>query len=122
MAGAIFLHFNDHVVYKFGASDQRFQRLRGNNSIFWEAIRFFYRHGYRVLSFGRSSTRDSGLRRFKRGWGAEEREISYFRFDLSTSRFVESEDAASGWYNTVFSRLPIRLSRLIGYLLYRHMG
>jgi len=122
VAGAIFLHFNGIAVYKFGASDLRFQHVRGNNSIFWEALRLFYRHGYRVLSLGRSSIRDSGLRRFKCGWGAEEREIKYFRFDLSTSRFIKSKDRAYGWHNTIFSHLPIRLSRLVGYLLYRHIG
>lgn len=123
VAGALFLHFGDHVVYKFGASDPRHQQLRGNNLLFWEAMRFFYGNGYRVLSLGRSSAKDFGLRRFKRGWGADERALVYYRFDLRTSSFVGSgDDLASGWYNSVFSHLPLRLSRLIGVLLYRHLG
>jgi hypothetical protein len=122
VAGAIFFHFNDHVVYKFGASDERFQQLRPNNSIIWEAMRLFYRLGYRVLSLGRSSAGDTGLRQFKCGWGAEEREVAYFRFDLNTSQFIQSRDDAAGWHNIIFSLLPMRLNRLIGYLLYRHMG
>ena len=77
VAGAIFLNLGTRAIYKYGASDLRYQALRGNNLVIWEAIKFFGEHGYRTLDFGRTDLPAEGLRRFKCGWGATERSIEY---------------------------------------------
>ena len=40
VAAAVFFHMGKKAVYKFGASDERHQDLRGNNLVMWEAIQF----------------------------------------------------------------------------------
>ena len=122
VAGAIFLCFANQAIFKFGASDETFQQLRGNNLIFWEAIKRFKRQGYSTLHLGRTALSDHGLRRFKLGWGAEEQRLEYCRYDLRTLRFVPSKDRASGWHNALFRRLPVTVNRMAGALIYRHMG
>ena len=39
IAGAVFLHFAGKAIYKYGASDRRYQELRPNNLVFREGIR-----------------------------------------------------------------------------------
>ena len=122
IAGAIFFHFGRTAIYKYGASDGRFQHFRGNNLVMWEAIRRFAHEGFAELDFGRTSLTNEGLRRFKLGWGTKERLIHYFRCNVATGDFVPVRDQSSGWHSRVFRMLPIPLSRLIGLALYRHVA
>lgn len=120
VAGAMFFHSGESAIYKFGASDESFQHLRGNNLVMWESIRRLNREGVRKLDLGRTSVGNDGLRRFKLGWNAQEKAISYFRFSLDLEKFVPVRDEASGWHNHIFRTLPIAVSRLFGNVLYRH--
>ena len=122
VAAAMFFHFSDKAIYKFGASDWAFQSLRGNNLVIWEAIKWCRRSGYASLYFGRTSIANEGLRRFKLGFGAEEYKIDYFKYDFSKEAFVADRDKVSGWYNRVFHLMPIPLSRIMGQMLYRHLS
>jgi hypothetical protein len=122
VAGAVFLHSGDRAIYKFGASDDSFQQLRGNNLVFREAIKWFSRNGIRKLDLGRTSTGNEGLRRFKLGWNAEETIIRYYRFCFRQNDFVPMRDEGLGWHNYVFKALPLPASRMAGEFLYRHWG
>ncbi|MDX6452443.1 MAG: hypothetical protein QOH16_2492 [Gaiellaceae bacterium] len=77
VAGAVFLHWNRSVTYKFGASDPAYWGLRPNNLLFWEAIREACGRGDRALDFGRTELENRGLREFKCGWGAREEPLVY---------------------------------------------
>jgi hypothetical protein len=118
IAGAIFFKFKSKALFKFGASDRSFQHLRGNDWVMWEAIKWLIRSGCKSLDFGRTSEANLGLRRFKLGWGAKEREIQYYKYDLNKAAFVADKDRAYGWHNRFFSLAPAWLARWAGSLLY----
>ena len=120
VAASVYFQLGARAVYKYGASDEAFQQLRGANVVMWEAIKWHARHGAKTLHLGRTSIGNEGLRRFKLGWGAGEQKIEYVKYDLRKNRFVTETDEATGWYNRVFNVLPSGLSRLIGAVLYRH--
>lgn len=122
VAGAVYFHQGRTAIYKFGASDERLQHLRANNLVMWQAIRKYAREGYTALDFGRSSLDNAGLRKFKLGWGTQETQSDYIRYDRATARYVTARDESSGWHNRLFRSLPIPLSRLAGALLYRHIA
>ena len=122
VAGAVFFHLGTSALYKFGASDETRQHLRANNLLMWEAIRWHAQRGFRSLDFGRTSVANSGLRRYKLGWGAVERTVDYVRYDLRRDEFVTVPDGAAGWHNQLFRALPISLSRLAGSVLYKHVA
>jgi hypothetical protein len=121
VAAAIFFHFDNKAVYKFSASDERCQELRGSNLIIWEGIRFLLQNGAATLHFGRTSLENEGLRRFKLTWGAEEEKIKYLKFDGVAKTWVPRRDAASGLHELVFARLPLTLNRLAGAVIYPHL-
>ncbi|MEO7678600.1 MAG: GNAT family N-acetyltransferase [Verrucomicrobiota bacterium] len=122
VAGGIFFHFGDKAIYKFGASDPSLLELRGNNLVMWAAIKWYAGKGLKSLDFGRTSIGSEGLRRFKLGWGSDEKVVAYSRYDFRKRGFVSGTDHAHGWHNHVFRALPLSLSRLIGSVLYRHVG
>jgi CelD/BcsL family acetyltransferase involved in cellulose biosynthesis len=122
VAGAVYFQFNGQGIYKFGASDETFQDFRGNDLVMWEAIKWHARKGMKKLHFGRTSLGNQGLRRFKLGWGVEERQIEYIRYDFCHERYVSGRDNALGWHNSVFRRLPVFALRVLGNILYRHVA
>lgn len=121
VAAAVFFILGTRAVYKFGASASAFLTLRGNNLVIWEAIRELSRRGVESLDFGRTSKGNEGLRRYKSGFGAMEREISVCRYDFRARAFVSGRDRANGWHNRFFRLLPLPLLRLAGRLLYPHL-
>lgn len=120
VAASVYFQLGARAVFKYGASDDTFQHLRGANLVMWEAIKWHARNGAKKLHLGRTSIGNEGLRRFKLGWGAVEEKIEYVKYDLRNSRFVTETDEATGWYNRVFKVMPVGLSRLVGAALYRH--
>lgn len=120
VAASVYFQLGARAVYKYGASDEAFQHLRGANVVMWEAIKWHARKGAKTLHLGRTSVGNEGLRRFKLGWSAKENKIEYIKYDLRKDRYVTETDGATGWYNRVFKMLPPAPSRLIGEVLYRH--
>ena len=121
VAAAVFFHMGKKAVYKFGASDERHQDLRGNNLVMWKAIEFLAQNGFEALHLGRTSLENEGLRRFKRGWGTVEETIEYFRFDTRANDWITARDNVSGFHNAVFARLPLLVNRLMGAMIYPHL-
>jgi hypothetical protein len=122
VAASVYFQSGPRAVYKFGASDDSFQQLRGASLVMWEAIKRLVRNGVRTLDMGRTSVGNEGLRRFKLNWGAQEYKIEYVKYDLRQNAFVTDTDIAEGWHNRVFRALPLGLSRMIGAALYRHLA
>jgi hypothetical protein len=122
IAANVFLHFGKKAVYKFGASDQRFQQFRGSNLVMWEAIRFLAENGFETMHFGRTSLENDGLRRFKQTWGTEEDRIEYLRFGSTAETQPRSQGTGcSGLHRSVFGRLPVTVNCLAGALIYPHL-
>ncbi len=122
VAGAVYFHSGCTVLYKFGASDESFQQTRANQMVMWRAIQRSAAEGFAALDFGRTSFGNEGLRRYKLNWGAVERKLEYFRYDLRRDQFVPAPDQAGGWHSHLFRRMPVPLLRLLGRYLYPHLG
>lgn len=121
VAGAVFLLFGPGVIYKYGASDRKYQHLRANNLVMWEAINWCIAKGFSRFSFGRTEPENKGLLQFKRGWGPREGELKYYRYDFKKASFV-SGDAGPGTSYGLFKKMPVPFLKFIGGVLYRHVG
>jgi len=124
IAGAVFFCFGKRAVYKFGASELRYQHLYPNYLLFWEAIHWLCRHGYRELCFGRTDVGQEGLIHFKEGWGASNIPLNYYRYDPETCSFFQIASQSSIFMDlgiNVCKKMPLTLLRCVGTLLYPHM-
>src|SRR6266700_6680707 len=63
IAAAIFFRFGKNALYKYGASDKKFQEFRANNLVMWRGIQFLARNGAEKVQFGRTACENDGLRR-----------------------------------------------------------
>lgn len=121
IAGGIFFHFGKNAIYKYNALDKKYQHLRPSDLITWKAIEWYCEKGFDELCFGRTDSENEGLRRFKKGWGVEERFIKYYRYNFARQCFVKrpgSERSSS----VIFRVMPVPVLRMIGSLLYKHIG
>lgn len=123
VGAAVFFHFGKKAMFKFGASDLKFQHLRMNNLIIWEAIKWYANNGYESFCFGRTDREHVGLRQFKQGWGTKEYGIKYFKYDLNSDSLIkDNADDVDKMIHFVFSKMPVPILRILGALLYRHFG
>lgn len=124
VAGAVYFYDRGQSIYKYGASLRRFQHLRPNNLVMWEAIQWLSRRGCRSLCFGRTEPQHAGLRQYKAGWGTEERVINYYKYDLRNDSFVPGRPPSSlpEIGASILMHLPIPLLKVAGRILYRHVG
>jgi hypothetical protein len=121
IAGAVFYSFNGRVVFKYGASDRSAHQMRPNNLVMWEAIKTYSQNGSRSFDFGRTDLDHKGLLQFKKGWGTTEGQIHYYNYDLQKKAFVSKYPKIKSSY-PVFKAMPMPLLKLIGRVLYRHVG
>lgn len=122
IATAMYFHFGRKAIYKYGASDSRYQNLRANNLVMWKAIERYCEDSCELLSFGRTEPVHEGLKKFKESWGAKERIVPYYRYDFQKNDFTATQSQVTGWHTKIFGKMPIPLLRIIGRVLYKHMG
>jgi len=122
ISGAIYFHFGEKAVYKYGASDKNYQHLRANNLIMSEAIKWYSQNGFKSLCFGRTELDNQGLIQFKSGWGTTEQRINYYRYNFKEEAFIPGLSRTTGFHNKVFKNMPVPILNRVGALLYRHFA
>ena len=122
IASSIYFHFGKKAIYKYGASDKRYQHFRANNLVMWEAIKWCCKNGFKTFCFGRTDLEHQGLKQFKAGWNTKEDIVKYYRYDLRKDIFIRDHQKVNKLYQDIFRKIPIPLLNMIGSLFYRHVG
>ena len=127
IAAILTLRHKDILVYKYGCSDARLHNLGGMQFLIWRSIEEAKRQGLTLLDLGRSDLDNSGLITFKDRWGARRMVITYKRLVTATPppqyKFLMTEPSSRKLLiEKAFSHLPNRMQRLLGSLMYRHIG
>ncbi len=120
IAGIVTLEYKQSLVYKYGASDERFHNLGGMVYLFWIAIQDAISRGITELDMGRSDIDNRGLVAFKEHWGASRCPLSYWRFQRGSRESVH--EWAPAFMKRACSHIPDRCCCALGTLLYRHVG
>jgi CelD/BcsL family acetyltransferase involved in cellulose biosynthesis len=120
IAGVVYLHWQKYMVAKYAASKDEYWELRPNNLLFWTGIQWGCEQGFSIFDFGRTDESNSGLRRYKRGWGAVEQPLTYSI--LSRKPAQSNERKILDLVKPVIHKSPLWMSRITGELLYKHFG
>ena len=122
IAGAVYLLIGKKALYKFGASYLKFQNLRPNNLVMWEAIKHCLKEGYESFCFGRTEPENDGLRKFKLGFGTSEKVLNIYRYDFKSRDFLPIQTKTTGLHNKIFDKTPLPLLKIFGSIFYKHFG
>jgi FemAB-related protein (PEP-CTERM system-associated) len=115
VGGMLLVSFKDTVLMPWVGALEKYFELRPNNLLYWEAIAYSIRRGFRFFDFGRSKF-DSGTFRFKAQYGAEPVPV-FYQYYLNTTREVPNVDPDSAKYRVlvnVWKKLPHNLVNLVG--------
>ena len=110
------------MVYKYGCSDAHSHNLGGMQFLFWHLIRHSKEHGFVELDFGRSECTNAGLVTFKDRWGTKRQLLTYLRYPPRTLAAKQNPSTIMKLGKRVFSHCPHGVLRLVGNLLYPHVG
>jgi hypothetical protein len=122
IAASVYFHFGKKAMYKYGASDSRYQHLRANNLVMWEAIKWYCQNGYKRFCFGRTEPDNKGLLQFKSGWGTQQNVLEYYKYHINKQAFISKDKRKTRLYNTFFNKIPLPVLKLIGTVMYPHVG
>jgi hypothetical protein len=118
IAAALFLAWNGHLTYKFGASDSSHWRLGANFLVHWTAIEWGCVNGFRTYDFGRTDSAHESLREFKSAWGGAELPLVYSYMGSAAPR--SKSGLAASTVSKVIKHSPTAVCRALGELLYRY--
>jgi len=123
IAATIYLRWGDTLYYKFNASDLTALDVRPNTVLTWAGIGHARSLGCRRLDLGPTDDDQPGLIRFKRSFGAAERELRFLRYTPPGWRDGRAADARRllGQITSLLTEpdVPDEVSGRAGALLYR---
>jgi CelD/BcsL family acetyltransferase involved in cellulose biosynthesis len=126
VAAMITIRFKETLVYKYGCSDPRFNKLGSMHLLFWRAIQEAKMQGLESFDFGRTDAGQQGLITFKNRWGAKESALTYSRYGAEKSSTHFFDLPTTKWKakatKYVLSCLPSGIVSTVGRVLYRHIG
>ena len=113
VAGCVLVRWKDTMEIPWAASDREFNRYSVNMLLYREALGFAIGSGCKVFDFGRS-TRGAGTWKFKKQWGAQERQI-WWRVRLAGGRAPEKEGSGKAeQLRRAWTRLPVGVANRLG--------
>ena len=122
IAGVLTLFYEDQVLPYYGAALYEARELAPNDFMYWELMRYAGAAGYRVFDFGRSRA-GTGAYDFKRHWGFEPTPLPY-QYVLVRSKSMPNLSPSNPRFQTavsVWQRLPVALTKLIGPRVVRYL-
>jgi lipid II:glycine glycyltransferase (peptidoglycan interpeptide bridge formation enzyme) len=91
--------------------------------MFWKAMEMGCERGFEAFDFLRTPKSSESLRYFKTRWGAYEEDLTYMYHPEVAGTASTVEDSAKYAIMTrVLKRSPLFVGKLLGRLLYRHLG
>lgn len=126
VAATLYLRWGDTLYYKFNASCLSSLQLRANNLLVWAGISLARSLGCRELDLGPSDDDQPGLIRFKRQFGAMERELRFLCYFPPNSHDRHHNELRGLFADLIrlltSPNVPDDVTRQAGALLYRYFA
>jgi CelD/BcsL family acetyltransferase involved in cellulose biosynthesis len=120
VAAGVVLAWNRTMIGKYIASDEAAWPLRPNNLIVWHAAQAACERDCRWFDFGRTDAWNTGLRAYKKSWGAVEERLVYGTLGDPAGRGSASHGRMGQLLASAIRHGPLVLCRAAGEVLYRY--
>jgi serine/alanine adding enzyme len=123
IGGTLFVTYKNMLIPFWAASLSQYNNLRPNDMLYWEAMKFACRNGFKYFDFGRS-TINSGTFKFKQNWGAETVHLNYQYLFNKCQRIPTVSATADNKYQlaiNIWKKLPMAVVNTLGPKLIRYL-
>jgi CelD/BcsL family acetyltransferase involved in cellulose biosynthesis len=120
VAAGVVLAWNRTMIGKYIASDEAAWSLRPNNLIVWHAVQAACERDCRWFDFGRTDAGNTGLRAYKRSWGAVEEPLVYGTLGGPADPASVGQGRIGQLLASAIRHGPLVLCRAAGEVLYRY--
>lgn len=120
VGAGIAVYFKNIMEIPWASSLREYFSKCPNNLLYWEAMKRACERGCWEFHFGRSS-KNSGTYRFKKQWGAQDRQL-YYQCWLSEGAKIPDINPQSRRYRflaALWRRLPIAITNVLGPMIVR---
>ncbi|MCZ6702737.1 MAG: GNAT family N-acetyltransferase [Ignavibacteria bacterium] len=124
IAGLVLYYFNKTVTFAYNGSSRKYFNLRPNDLLHWNTIHNAQKEGYKFYNWGNAGENDAGLAAYKKKWGSEKfSTYQYFYPNPTDIKYKEGTDPSefTGLKKFIWQLLPLRLTTIIGALVYKYL-
>ena len=121
-AAGITYGFRDRLEIPSASSLREYNRASVNMLLYWTALQYAIRQGYKIFDFGRSSV-DTGTFRFKKQWGAKP-EALHWHYCLPPGAELPALNPQNPRFRLatkVWQRLPLAVANALGPRIVRNL-
>ncbi len=124
VSSMLLVHYKDTMHYLYGGSDRDRLTKRPNHLLLWKAIEMAHDLKLKFLDLGRSGRDNPGLMFFKKSWGATESSVSHFTYSRKNRPrlLLNRAKGRNGLAHKTTAMLPAVLLKVMGAMIYRHLG
>jgi hypothetical protein len=124
IAGLMLFRFNNMFSAEFLTSDHTFREVSPDHFLYWEAINLAYSEGFKIFSFGRTSSFNKTLMDFKNRWGTTIIDLPQFYYPREKNKRLECREKSIGYriIKKICRKAPDSTIRYIGDFCYRHLS
>ena len=122
IGGKIVFCFKDTIFFIYHSSMRAFAKLAPNNLLYWAAVEYGCKSGFKYCNMGRSTV-DSGPYYFKKQWGGEIRQL-YFQYYLHNKKQLPQLSPSNPKFAlaiNLWKRLPLVITTTLGPLIAKHI-
>ena len=99
----------------WASSLREFNRFSVNMLLYWESLSYSIEQGCQFFDFGRSN-KDAPTYRFKKQWGAEEKQLHWYQWTPEGEEAVrlDPQNSKLSLATKAWQKLPVPIANLIG--------
>lgn len=123
ISSVLSFYFRDEVLPYYGGGGDAAREVKGNDFMYWELMRRAAERGIRIFDYGRSKV-GTGSYSFKKNWGFRPEPLHY-EYRLIKAAAVPDVNPLNPKYRlfiSLWKRLPLAMTRLIGPHLVKNLG
>lgn len=115
VGAAFLLKYKDTLEIPWASTISKYNRFSPNMLLYWESIKLGIEQDCLFFDFGRC-TPDSGTYRFKKQWGAEERQLYWYYILPDTAKLPElnPNNPKLRIFVRVWQKIPLSLTTYLG--------
>ncbi len=113
-AGFLLKHL-DTVEIPWASTLREYNRYGINMFMYWNILKYSIEQNFKVFDFGRSS-KDSGTLKFKKQWGAEQKQLNWY-YSLNSGNSIPVLNHTNKKFElliNIWKKLPVKITNLIG--------